>query len=705
MRLLGLAPLSFLLLVTQPASAGQPSPYLQLLERSEQLQQAWRPVRLAPDGSGSRVGPVALVPALVRTSDPTATARAMIGLGGTAGQPIGDILPVRAAPAALAELAGRPEVIRLEVGPPKRPLLDLSRPAVRADEVEAGIGLPLPIDGSGVIAALVDTGLDYTHPDFLSPTGRTRVQRLWDQGFGSCAGCEPPPGFDVGVVCERDSLVRGRCNSPDFIGHGTHVAATMAGSGETYRGMAPGADLMGVASIDFGLLVESVAWLFGQAESEGKPMVINLSLGGHYGPHDGTSLESQALSELTGPGRIIMASAGNEGSDFIHLGYDPAGATGKTLFRVFDGFDSSTALFTIWLQPDADLSFAIGVQDAAGEVAETNLVPADGGYQSFQLADGATGLGRVQIQPAGMADPDNGKLQVDILVEPEAAAFDGNPDGYIWYIKASGQGAFDAWSAASGFVTPPARFSPSDEGGLVPGDNAKSVGMPAAAVGVIAVASWATRSSWADIDGQQINHLETHPDEISFFSSRGPSADPDRTGPKPFITAPGEYIVAALSNSSGALEQGTKIDEDENGANGHVAMRGTSMSCPHAVGIVALLLQVDPTLDPDGVRAILARTAVTDAHTTAEQPNPTWGYGKIDAWEAVAYTLGVGLCEDDEECSQGYKCGDAGRCEEKKASGCGCSHGGSAPGAIGLIGLLLIGAIRRRSSVSSRRGS
>ena len=125
-------------------------------------------------------------------------------------------------------------------------------------------------------------------------------------------------------------------------------------------------------------------------------------------------------------------------------------------------------------------------------------------------------------------------------------------------------------------------------------------------------------------------------------------------------------------------------------------MRGTSMSCPHAVGIVTLLLQVDPTLDPDGVRAILARTAATDEHTTTEQPNPTWGYGKIDAWEAVAFALGVGVCDDDEECAQGYRCGDEGRCQEKKAGGCACAQRGATPGGVWPVLLVLIGILRRK---------
>ena len=670
------------------ARAGQANPYLRLVQKSEGLQRLHQAMRITPLGLLRDTASPVLVPALLRSADPEVTAEACRQMGGHAGRAVGSVLPVRATPDVLASLAARDEVSQLQAIPPRRTKLDLSRPQVGADRTEAGEGLLMPIDGTGVIAALVDTGIDFQHDDFLNAAGkRTRVQALWDQAFASG---EPPPGQDVGAYCDRDSLVRADCTSIDLVGHGTHVAATMAGSGEVYRGMAPGADLMAVGSLDFGLLLESVDWLFEQAAAKGQPMVINLSLGGHYGPHDGTSLESQALSDLTGPGRIIMASAGNEGADYIHLGYDPQGGTGKTVFQVFSGMDISAALFTIWLQPGADLAFAIGVQTQAGEVAESDFVDATDSYRVFNLSDGATSLGRVQIEPAGLVNPENGKLQVDILVEPSQAAFQGNPAGYTWTFKTQGTGEFDAWSAVSGFLTPAARFSNSTEGGLMPGDNHKVVGMPAVALGVIAVASWATRKGWTDIDGNSINHLETTVDDISFFSSRGPSAEPEHTGQKPFITAPGEYIVAALSMSSGALEQGTRIDTS------HVAMRGTSMSCPHAAGIVALLLQVDPTLDPDGVRTILAATARADDLTTEVLPNDDWGHGKIDAYEAVAMAMGVGICTQDTDCTDGYHCADSTRCEEKSAAGCGCA---STPTS-GQLLLLLFGlallALRRK---------
>jgi len=659
-----------------PALAQKANPYIKLLGRTERL-------RLAFDQTSP------LIPALVQTCDPKATAEAVRESGGYAGRPVGSVLPVRAFLETLEALAGRDEVVRVEATPPKQPVLDLSRPDVKADLVEAGTDLPFPFDGRGVIAALVDTGVDYEHESF----GRkTRVQKIWDQAF---ATGEPPPGQDTGALCDREDILRGMagCDSIDIVGHGTHVAATMAGSGDKYRGMAPRADIMAVASIDFVLLVESCRWLFDQAL--GRPMVINLSLGGHYGPHDGTDLESFALSAMTGPGMIIVAAAGNEGSDYIHLGYDPQGATGKTIFHVYSGFDVSSALFTVWHETSAELEFAVGVQTAA-ELDETEFIPATGTPRTFDLQDGGRGLGQVYFQPGGSPDPGNGKMQLDIVVEPSDIAYQGNPDGYIWYLKVRGTGEFDAWSAAAGFLTPPARFSERADNGLIPGDNHKSLGAPALAPGVIAVASYATRDHWTDHQGNLQEHPETTPGDISFFSSHGPTTDPEGTGHKPEIAAPGEFIIAAMSKSTGELSEGTKITEDEID---YLAMRGTSMACPHAAGVVALLLQMEPDLDPEQVRQILQVTARSDEHTGTDLPNHVWGYGKIDAHEAVARALGVGICAEDIECADGYRCSKENRCK-KIEEGCGC---GGEVGSI-LVGLITLVLILMRSAHARGHG-
>ncbi|MBW1808204.1 MAG: S8 family serine peptidase [Deltaproteobacteria bacterium] len=677
-----------LLVSTSAFGAEKRNPYLRLLERTQRLKAAFS------KGPSLFNQPALRVPALVRTHDPKLTSAAVRSAGGHAGRPIGAFLPVLAEVDTLNLISQRAEVIRVEVSPPKRISLDISSLDVKVDQAQAGSGLPYPITGKGAIAALVDTGIDYNHEDFGGQRGR--VLAIWDQ---FAASGDPPEGQTVGALCDRSRLLKGTCDSIDLVGHGTHVAATMAGSGDKYRGMAPEADILAVASIDFGLLVESVQWLFEQGQERGKPVVVNLSLGGHYGPHDGTSAESQALSSLTGPGKIIVAAAGNEGSDFIHLGYDPGGQTGKTVFYVFSGMDVSAALFTIWHSTTADLEFAIGVQKNWDEVTETDFVRSDGTSGQFDLSHAATSLGRVYFEPAGTANPDNAKMQLDIVVEPSEHAYADNQGLYNWYIKVKGNGLFDTWSAASGFFTPPARFSNQDQNGLTPGDNAKTIGMPAAAIDIIAVASYTTRASWLDDEGIERTRPGAVEGNISVFSSRGPSANPEQTGHKPAVAAPGEVIMAAMSKSSAELSEGTQVDST------HIGMQGTSMACPHVAGIVALLLQIDPDLDPTGIKRILTLTARADEFTSNQLPDHTFGYGKVDAFEAVAMAVGVGVCESDADCSEDYQCSAENRCQADQSGGCGCGTKGS--GRVLLIlpmlGLVFLQAykVRRRLNCQS----
>lgn len=100
-------------------------------------------------------------------------------------------------------------------------------------------------------------------------------------------------------------------------------------------------------------------------------------------------------------------------------------------------------------------------------------------------------------------------------------------------------------------------------------------------------------------------------DYIAFFSSRGPSL----WGIKPDVAAPGVEVVSSLPG-------------------GHYgSYSGTSMAAPHLAGLSALILQANPSVSVEQLREILTSTAVRRGLPI---PNNEYGWGRIDAYQAVA---------------------------------------------------------------------
>ena len=69
----------------------------------------------------------------------------------------------------------------------------------------------------------------------------------------------------------------------------------------------------------------------------------------------------------------------------------------------------------------------------------------------------------------------------------------------------------------------------------------------------------------------------------------------------------------------------------------HLAWSGTSASSPYTAGVIALMLQKNPTLDAAQVKEILKKSAIRDELTGAT-PNPYWGYGKLNPTAAIRDT-------------------------------------------------------------------
>ena len=117
--------------------------------------------------------------------------------------------------------------------------------------------------------------------------------------------------------------------------------------------------------------------------------------------------------------------------------------------------------------------------------------------------------------------------------------------------------------------------------------------------------------------------------ELWTGSSVGPTVD-GRFGVD--VSAPGDRIVTSYAPESyWATNRGNLIA----GGDGLYGMAGAvSAAAPLVTGIVALMLEVDPTLDAVSVKRILQETARADEFT-GQTPNTMWGYGKVDAFEAL----------------------------------------------------------------------
>lgn len=206
-----------------------------------------------------------------------------------------------------------------------------------------------PLTGEGILIAVLDSGIDYYLPDFRNEDGTTRIAWLWDQTLdagvlneraavsgnatvpdGATERFEdpyaPPQGFAIGVEFSESrinaALAAGireaafnQIPSIDRSGHGTEVAAVAAGNNASprLRGVAIKATLLIVklANLQTGFprtteLMRGVQWAIQKARDMGMPLVINLSFGNSYGPHE--PCNQGKMKENT----VIPAVVGNQ---------------------------------------------------------------------------------------------------------------------------------------------------------------------------------------------------------------------------------------------------------------------------------------------------------------------------------------------------------------------------------------------------------
>ena len=167
---------------------------------------------------------------------------------------------------------------------------------------------------------------------------------------------------------------------------------------------------------------------------------------------------------------------------------------------------------------------------------------------------------------------------------------------------------------------------------LVPGN----VWDGATAFNNISPTNYVHKTQWTDVNGvlRNISASAGARGDIWAGSSIGPTFD-GRLGVD--VAAPGEIVVTTYAPKSWwATFKFNMVKDDEDGAYGLAS--AVSAAAPQVTGIVALMLQANPELDQIQIRDILRNTARADEFT-GEVPNVTWGYGKVDAYEAVKAAL------------------------------------------------------------------
>ena len=582
---------------------------------------------------------------LVKAYDVMNVQRRIELAGGRVNTIAGDILTAEMPLEAVTALSEAEQVHFIQVSAKSAPKMDVSRVEIGAHLVHSGSGLSQSYTGDGVVVGVLDSGIEWEHEDFDWSNGTSRIRYLWDMSGTS----NPPSGYTYGTEYTKANIDAGQCNEIDGdggFGHGTHVTGTAAGSGighPDYVGIAPESDIIFVKGIRDhnsnggfadGDVVDGCAYIFNKAQQMGQPAVINLSLGGQFGSHDGTSLYEQALDNLTGPGKIIVAAAGNEGSDLIHAGYttQPGSSYNDALETIWVATGGLTAV-DMWYNP-GNISVGLAAYDMFGSlIGYTDPVAPGQLVENLLFSVSGFTYGKVTIDAQTVSDPNNGASRVVVVIDSDNGIY---PIGTVfWSLYTFGNGSFDAWVITGG------NFTLDASAWIIPGNNDKSVGIPSTSLKTISVGSYVTKNQWIDINSNTQTQLNSQGlpvtiGAISEFSSHGPSRD-GRV--QPDVSAPGEAIISALSYD---LTLGVGVNASDILWTGkHRKMQGTSMASPHITGVIGLMLERNGTLTPDAARNILKGTARSDGFT-GTVPNNIFGSGKVDAYDAVS-TVVAGL--------------------------------------------------------------
>lgn len=399
------------------------------------------------------------------------------------------------------------------------------------------------LSGDGVIVAVIDSGIDYAHPDFINEDGSTRIIEIFDEAADKVYGRDIiNEALGKSGRQERLELVP----VTDASGHGTHVAGIAAGNGRAsggrYRGVAYKSELLivklgGDEYFSTARLMEAADYVIRKAASLGRPIAINLSFGNNYGSHNGTSLLETYLNEISEMWKnVIVVGSGNEAAKGIHVGGVLAERT-VTEELVIGQFEPSVDV-QLWKSYSDDFLVTLIAPDGR------RIGPI---YNENGILHYFAGNTRVYVY-YGESAPYSTSQEIFIQLTADKSSNYIMPG--IWRFEFQPMrirdGRYDMWLPAGSFVSTDTRFTRT-----MP---EVTLTIPSTAYKVITVGAYDAR-------------LQAYAD----FSGRGYTRNVMTI--KPDLVAPGVGITAPSPGG------------------GYTARTGTSMATPFVTGSAALLME------------------------------------------------------------------------------------------------------------------
>jgi subtilisin family serine protease len=524
--------------------------------------------------------------------------------------------------------------------------------------------------GAGAIVGVVDSGINFCHPMFLNPqTGETRIlfYGFYTQDSSLCASLGGIYNSSLSV-CEFDSgIINSKIQSGDCFydlnGHGTHVAGTAAGNDSVYNvihGIASESDLIIFCAVqdcpqnqqgglDDTSILTGIQWIKEKAASLNKPAVVNLSLGGHMSPHDGTGTFDRFVDDISGPGFVVVVAAGNDGDRPLHA------FTTNTSDSISVGV-AGQAWINGWYKNPSKWTVALcdpGSQECIAANPGEDM-------ENFQTV-GSTSCS-ARILNSITESPLNGDGQ--FLVEIDCTS---QEQLELKLVQNCGDVArVDMWLLGQGAFLSHVTIGPYY-------GYYYTVASPGTAKRAITVGALNSRPFDENQDGSIDSQDDSFKNlgKIAFFSSRGPTRD-GRI--KPNVSAGGAWVCSAnhVCDNFGCYSSNNAPSCDQN--NYYVAMPGTSMATPVVSGLVAIYLSLNPSATPEDVKKWLTSNAIKDV-SDVTYPNLIYGFGKA-IWTSAP---GTGGSESDQQVSLQVGSG-VGSCQVSPPPGEGGSSGGAGGG-------------------------